>query len=276
MPVDYAIAADGSLILSPEYADSNGYSLAWSGGYIEHSFNDLNSNDSSRRSPLLAEAATRFDLYYTETTQSGQTTVLQTKTFAAFGAGYYNFYDFTVMNGVAEVKSPYGSGGSGTVFGSEGDDLLIGGGHDDTLYGFNGNDRLRGGKGSDFLDGSGGADRMQGGAGEDLFILRRGEIGTRASGMDHIIDFEGAGTDGGDLIRFDGFNSNTAFISYIGTFNGIQRYSVGDATNKEEFMLQSTNSAHLTIDDVLFYNSSGQEFVAFTEAFFRPLEYDLY
>lgn len=53
------------------------------------------------------------------------------------------------------------------IYGSGGDDELIGGDEDDTLFGAKGNDVLRGGRGNDLLDGGRGRDTFFGGTGSD-------------------------------------------------------------------------------------------------------------
>ena len=53
------------------------------------------------------------------------------------------------------------------IYGSGGDDELIGGDEDDTLHGGKGNDVLRGGRGNDLLDGGRGRDTFFGGTGSD-------------------------------------------------------------------------------------------------------------
>lgn len=55
-----------------------------------------------------------------------------------------------------------------SVWGGDGDDLLLGGDADDFLQGDWGNDRLHGDAGNDTLSGSAGNDRLDGGAGSDV------------------------------------------------------------------------------------------------------------
>ncbi len=61
----------------------------------------------------------------------------------------------------------------------------------DTLSGGGGNDRIQGGRGGDLLSG---------GSGNDTFVFTRGEVNG-----DLILDFQGAGIAGGDVLVFTGF-----------------------------------------------------------------------
>lgn len=64
-----------------------------------------------------------------------------------------------------------GLGGNDILRGDGGRDSLSGGDGDDDLYGGTGRDVLIGGEGDDYLDGGGGADTMRGGAGEDSYRI---------------------------------------------------------------------------------------------------------
>lgn len=99
-----------------------------------------------------------------------------------------------------------GRGGlvSGSVFGNEGDDTLIGGGGQDRLHGGDGNDSLSGGGGNDHLFGDTGDDLLSGGAGDDLFTF--GPNG----GMDHITDFV-AGPETEDVVDLTAFADILSF-----------------------------------------------------------------
>jgi Ca2+-binding RTX toxin-like protein len=76
----------------------------------------------------------------------------------------------------------------GLVWGSNGDDTLIGGRWADTFWGDLGDDVLRGGKGADMLSGRAGDDRMFGGAGRDSFQdLRGNDVLTGGAGADSFV-----------------------------------------------------------------------------------------
>jgi RTX calcium-binding nonapeptide repeat (4 copies) len=88
----------------------------------------------------------------------------------------------------------HGGFGDDSIFGLEGDDLLVGGHGDDYVFGGPGRDIifgnldfdfLSGGPGNDFLIGGREADTLEGGSGADYFIFRNQE-----DGEDRILDFE--------------------------------------------------------------------------------------
>jgi Ca2+-binding RTX toxin-like protein len=87
---------------------------------------------------------------------------------------------------------------------------LIGGNGAEVLTGGRMNDVLKGGGGNDRLLGGAGADELTGGLGADRFEARRGE----ASG-DVILDFEGAGVAGGDVLVLGGYGAG-AFLTNVG------------------------------------------------------------
>lgn len=85
------------------------------------------------------------------------------------------------INGEAGNDLLCSGSGKDTLSGGDGNDTLIGGGGNDTLQGGNGDDRLKGGKGNDRLDGGPGNDRLTGGRGADFF--------NGGPGADTITDF---------------------------------------------------------------------------------------
>jgi len=90
-----------------------------------------------------------------------------------------------------------GPNGNDTICGGPGDDVLIGGSGYDVLVGGEGNDRLIGGSGSDVLDGGEGEDVLYGGRGSD--VLRGGggdDLLTGHRGPDKL-----RGGDGDDLLE---------------------------------------------------------------------------
>ncbi|MDX8035525.1 calcium-binding protein [Lentzea sp. BCCO 10_0856] len=101
-------------------------------------------------------------------------------------------------------------GGSGSLFGGDGNDRVFGGPFSDNISGGNGNDRLSGGDGNDALFGGEGDDLITGEAGPDFLF---GEAGN-----DELIG--GLGNDG--AIGGDGNDSSGALVSLDGadTFDG--------------------------------------------------------
>ena len=69
-----------------------------------------------------------------------------------------------------------------------------------------------GNAGVNVLDGRGGADILTGGAGNDVFQFQRGE----ANG-DTVTDFTGAGTAGGDVLRFVGYGADATISHAAGS-----------------------------------------------------------
>ncbi|MEM9005210.1 MAG: Calx-beta domain-containing protein, partial [Cyanobacteria bacterium P01_F01_bin.86] len=88
------------------------------------------------------------------------------------------------------------------MFGSGGDDFLIGGSGDDTLYGERGVDKLDGGKGDDTLEGRDGDDFLIGGPGAD--ILEGGDGDDTASYITAekgvVVNFTNLGLNTGDAV----------------------------------------------------------------------------
>ena len=107
--------------------------------------------------------------------------------------------------------------------GSAAAETLRGGNFADTLSGGGGNDRIQGGRG---------ADTLNGGVGNDSFVFTRGE----ANG-DLILDFQGAGIAGGDVLVFTGFGAG-AFLTNVGEIwtinygNGLtETFEIAGVTN---------------------------------------------
>jgi Ca2+-binding RTX toxin-like protein len=100
-----------------------------------------------------------------------------------------------------------GKTGDDWLHGNEGNDSIWGDEGVDVLYGGTGDDRLSGGADDDILFGGLGIDSLSGGSGSDTFVFIRGE----AEG-DTVIDFEGAGLDGGDLLEFRGYGAGATLL----------------------------------------------------------------
>jgi Ca2+-binding RTX toxin-like protein len=110
------------------------------------------------------------------------------------------------LDGDAGNDMLFGGTDNDTLFGLEGNDALFGEDGNDDLFGGEGNDVLSGGAGVDEIEGEEGADILAGGAGADQFDFFTSPFqpdsiwGTR----DLVLDFEGAGAEGGDVIRLSG------------------------------------------------------------------------
>lgn len=121
-------------------------------------------------------------------------------------------YDFTDTQDVADII--YGNAGDDIIYGNAGDDEIFGGSGisdaaetgNDILYGGIGNDKLYGNGGNDTLVSAMGNDTLYGGAGDDHYVL------TWNNGVDWILPFEGAGVDGGDVLKIFA-NANNSGIA---------------------------------------------------------------
>lgn len=143
-----------------------------------------------------------------------------------------------------------------------GDDLVTGSRFDDSLNGGTGNDRLTGGAGNDKLTGGAGQDRMSGGAGNDTFIFYAGDLNGTKGTADHIIDFQGAGTNTNpagdhDFIALFGYSAGST-LTYAGNANAsTQYYYVNDASvpgNSGYIMVQMADgTSHLGAGDFKFF-----------------------
>ena len=83
-----------------------------------------------------------------------------------------------------------------TIFGGNGDDLIVGADGYDELHGDRGRDTIRGGGGGDEIHGGGGADRMLGGGGNDTLFDDRRSLPTSGDLFDG-----GPGSDTADYSR---------------------------------------------------------------------------
>ncbi|MBR0670599.1 calcium-binding protein [Neoroseomonas soli] len=92
------------------------------------------------------------------------------------------------------------AGAGMAILGGAGDDSLIGGSGADSLAGGTGDDTILGGQGDDTIEGGAGADLLDGGAGDDLFLFDAPGAQSPPATPDLILNFEGAGRDGGDRI----------------------------------------------------------------------------
>ena len=103
-------------------------------------------------------------------------------------------------------------GGSDTLKGGAGNDILYGQGGNDTLEGGDGNDILYGGVGNDSLQGGKGNDTLIGGAGDDIFLWKAGDAGTGTPALDVVKDFGQGGADprGADVLDLRDLLQNEA------------------------------------------------------------------
>jgi len=109
------------------------------------------------------------------------------------------------QHSVSEINGDTGVGHD-VVSGFE---TYIGTAFRDFISGSNAAEHLSGGGGNDDIGGGGGADLLTGGSGNDTFIfVNAHDSGTTAATRDAIIDFEGAGGAGGDLLYL-GFDADT-------------------------------------------------------------------
>ena len=118
-----------------------------------------------------------------------------------------------------------------------GDDYLRGGSGNDSLNGGAGDDQVIGGAGNDILTGGTGADRITGGAGADTFLIRAGDLAT-GTVKDQIIDFEGAGVAGGDLLRLVGFDAGGTLV-HLGETGAVSHYWINDGAHSGELLIQA-------------------------------------
>ncbi len=122
-----------------------------------------------------------------------------------------------------------------------GNDTFVGSGLNDSIDGGDGTDQLTGGSGADTLRGGLGSDTLTGGSGSDIFLYGF-PSGLRSESSvnipDIIMDFEGAGATGGDIIDLPAqnlgstlliFNQAASTFNYTGPNSGLQNVTgIGD------------------------------------------------
>ena len=64
---------------------------------------------------------------------------------------------------------------SGTIYGTDGDDVIVANGGNNTIYGFGGNDLICSGDGDDWVSGGYGKDKIDGGAQDDTLYGTTGK-----------------------------------------------------------------------------------------------------
>lgn len=110
------------------------------------------------------------------------------------------------INAGAGNDRVYGSNGDDTILGDAGNDRLYGMDGADDLSGGAGNDLLYGGSGNDELSGGAGNDRMEGGSGDDLFTFGEGggsDVARGGSGWLDTIKVENDQGPGADSWNFE-------------------------------------------------------------------------
>lgn len=112
------------------------------------------------------------------------------------------------------IENIVGSLGNDLFFGSAGNNRLSGNDGSDTISGNAGSDALFGNAGDDVLDGGTGADQLTGNQGSDVFVFATLN-GSTVAASDTILDFEGGGVAGGDLIDVGGLAGLP--FTFIGT-----------------------------------------------------------
>jgi hypothetical protein len=183
----------------------------------------------------LSYAELRFDYFVSDAYGNASSTVqavIKIGAAAPSGTGTYiaggNGDDTIDKNGTTTAWQLAGGGGN---------DYLRGGSANDSLNGGAGDDRLIGGAGNDVLTGGTGADRIFGGAGADTFLIRAGDLAT-GTAKDLIIDFEGAGAAGGDMLRLVGFDAGATLV-HLSEVGAVSHYMINDGAHSGELWIQA-------------------------------------
>ncbi|MDQ1901638.1 peroxidase family protein [Paracoccus sp. WLY502] len=135
---------------------------------------------------------------------------------------------------VTAVDNIIGGTGNDTFFGSNAVNSLSGGDGSDTISGNGGNDLLFGGAGNDVLIGGTGVDQLTGDDGDDVFVFATAAA-TTVTASDTILEFEGGGDTGGDLIDVRGL----AALPF--TFIGTGAFAPG-STNQVRYTFDGTDT----------------------------------
>ena len=126
-----------------------------------------------------------------------------------------------------------------TIFGTSGDDYLLGCGIDSNIEGSSGNDTLAGGHGNDTLNGGLGNDQLYGGIGNDsLSAINYANAG----GSDRL-----TGGSGSDIFQLD----------FAQGANSTNRIEVLDYSTEDQILLSNNGGA---LDNAISYNTiSGED-----------------
>ncbi len=112
----------------------------------------------------------------------GTPTVANTSQIQLFGQGGNDTLQLDETNGALPAALLFGSTGNDTLIGGNGADQLFGQDDNDTLLGKAGADQLFGGNGNDTLTGGSGNDALFGDAGNDRFVWNAGDGSDSADG----------------------------------------------------------------------------------------------
>lgn len=135
----------------------------------------------------------------------------------------------------------YATGGTGadTIYGSTGDDFIRGGAGNDVIFAFGGGDVVRGGQGSDTI---------ALGAGDDSLYYTADQLNN--NDVDIILDFEGGGTEGGDILAFDA--SAVGGIDNFSQFSGFGTSTLQITAGGSTTSLVAQNGYEWSQDDIFF------------------------
>jgi hypothetical protein len=157
-------------------------------------------------------------------------------------------------------KKIFGTIGNDDILGSNSDDIIFGLRGDDAIFAGNGNDKVHGGRGNDRIDGGQGNDRLFGGQGNDALI--------GGDGNDHL-----AGGEGRDLLLggtgrdgLDGGEGNDKFLFRKGMgVDTIEHLDAGDRVDVRDFHVASfqalLNSTQQVGSDIVIDLGSGDKIV---------------
>jgi Ca2+-binding RTX toxin-like protein len=148
------------------------------------------------------------------------------------------------LDGDAGNDQLFGGNDNDTLFGGDGNDIMFGDAGNDELFGGFGNDILNGGAGVDEIQGEEGADILTGGAAADQFEFNAGSFRPDSilSLRDQVVDFQGAGVAGGDVIRL--FGDSFAFVGNLNVnpTQGAALPGAGDGITQLGYTVRNNNT----------------------------------
>jgi Ca2+-binding RTX toxin-like protein len=139
------------------------------------------------------------------------------------------------------VNSLFGGDGNDVLIDHGGAGVLSGGNDDDKLYGYAGADSLSGGSGKDTLYGGSGKDELTGGSNPDAFVFSlKTHMGTTAATADQITDFYSTS---------DKINLMALGLDFVGTDGFTAATTAGEVRwDKTNTMLQIDKDGNNTVD----------------------------
>ena len=166
------------------------------------------------------------------------------------------------LDGDAGKDALFGGTGNDTLFGLEGADQMFGEGGADELFGGEGRDFLSGGAGRDEIEGEEAADTLEGGGGSDQFNFFTSAFQPDSifAARDVVLDFEGAGMPGGDLIRLSGEEYNFVGRIDINPHTGAPLPGAGDGVVQLDYA-QRHDKTYLIADSNDDGSLDGDDFV---------------